>query len=178
MGTPSYRHCTASARANPSQMTTAATDLNSLDSKAVLKISPPRLAITNSSPPSFPLATGQSQTLRSISTTDNEIRSSLKPFDRHDWHIHRPLPTSSTAGYTSPSPTQAYTTHRYVIDYYSLPDDAEGNPVFSLDVRPAVDSLDAVKERVGEWWKLKKESWSGEGVGAGDGLGVRVQEEK
>ena len=111
-------------------------------------------------------------------TIDNQLFRSLTPFDRHDWHIHRPVPSSSTAGYTAASPTQAYTTHRYVIDYYSLPDDAEGNPVFSLDVRPAVDSLDAVKERVGEWWKLKKEAWSGEGVGAGEGMGVRVQEEK
>lgn len=84
---------------------------------------------------------------------------------------------SSSSAYTAPSSTQAYTTHRYVIDYYALPDDQEGNPVFSLDVRPAVDSVAAVRERVEEWWRLKKEVWGG-GVGAGVGLGVRVQEEK
>jgi cytochrome c heme-lyase len=29
---------------------------------------------------------------------------------------------------------------RYVIDYYEAPDDEEGEPVFYLDVRPAVDT--------------------------------------
>ena len=102
----------------------------------------------------------------------------MKPFDRHDWHIHRPLPSSSTtSSYTAPSSTQAYTTHRYVIDYYSLPDDAAGNPVFSLDVRPALDDFEAVKERLSTWWTLKKEKFSG-GEGAGMGIGVKVQEEK
>lgn len=64
-----------------------------------------------------------------------------------------------------------------VIDYYHLADDKEGNPVFSLDVRPAVDDLGAVKERVEEWWKLKKESLFGGSPSPGDGTpGVRVQE--
>lgn len=40
------------------------------------------------------------------------LYSCLKPFDRHDWVIHRPAPSSSSAGYTAASPTQAYTTHR------------------------------------------------------------------
>lgn len=104
---------------------------------------------------------------------------SLKPFDRHDWMVHRPVVSSpNSSSYTAPSSTQAYSIHRYVIDYYALPDDAEGNPVFSLDVRPALDSAPAVQERLTEWWKLKVEAWKGDGVGAGDGMGVRVQEEK
>jgi cytochrome c heme-lyase len=35
-----------------------------------------------------------------------------------------------------------------VIDYYSAPPLADGSPVFSLDVRPALDSVSAVKERI------------------------------
>lgn len=99
-----------------------------------------------------------------------------RPFDRHDWLVHRPVVASSSSSYTAASSTQAYTTHRYVIDYYALPDDSEGNPVFSLDVRPALDSIPAVQERLAEWWKTKKESW-GAGAGA-QTLGVRVQQEK
>jgi cytochrome c heme-lyase len=37
-----------------------------------------------------------------------------------------------------------------VIDYYSAPDDEDGNPVFSLDVRPAVTPTAAV-ERMMRW---------------------------
>ncbi|KAM0748311.1 cytochrome c and c1 heme-lyase [Meredithblackwellia eburnea MCA 4105] len=104
----------------------------------------------------------------------------IRPFDRHDWTIHRPVPANPTAGYTSPSPTQAYTTHRYVIDYYSLPDDEEGFPVFSLDVRPALDSPQAVYQRLEHWWKVKKDAWSGTGdsSSAGGVPGARVQEER
>ena len=65
-----------------------------------------------------------------------------------------------------------------MIDYYSLPDDAEGNPVFSLDVRPAVDSPATVAERMGEWWKLKKETYFGAGSPTGSTPGMRVQEDK
>jgi len=70
--------------------------------------------------------------------------NSTPPFDRHDWFIRR---------------TQDGSFQRYVIDYYSCPDDDEGNPVFSLDVRPAVDSPGAVYERMTEWARLKKETW-------------------
>lgn len=98
---------------------------------------------------------------------------SLKPFDRHDWVVHRPV-LSPDSAYTAASPTQAFTSHRYVIDYYALPDDEEGNPVFSLDVRPAVDSPQAVRDRVLEWARVKRETWAG---GAESGTpGVRVQE--
>jgi cytochrome c heme-lyase len=37
---------------------------------------------------------------------------------------------------------------RYVIDYYSAPPEPDGSPVFSLDVRPALDSFGSIKERV------------------------------
>jgi len=59
--------------------------------------------------------------------------SSEPPFDRHDWVIRRPATGEEV---------------RYVIDYYSAPDDAEGNPSFSLDVRPALDSFGSIKERI------------------------------
>lgn len=147
---------------------------------------------------------------------------SIKPFDRHDWIVHRPVSTASDGSYTAASSSQKYSEHRCehfspllltsrplltsllpllrnfplrsssffsrslnptlllhfptdVIDYYSLPDDSQGNPVFSLDVRPAVDSIGAVQERIGEWAKVKRETWFGEG-GEGAVPGVKVQE--
>jgi cytochrome c heme-lyase len=42
-----------------------------------------------------------------------------------------------------------------VIDYYSAPPDDHGNPVFSLDVRPALDSFEAATQRV----KVGFEEW-------------------
>jgi len=71
--------------------------------------------------------------------------SSQPPFDRHDWFVRRPADGSS---------------QRYVIDYYSAPDDEQGNPVFSLDVRPAIDSPGAMYERMSEWARIKREAWS------------------
>jgi cytochrome c heme-lyase len=35
-----------------------------------------------------------------------------------------------------------------VIDYYSAPPEPDGSPVFSLDVRPALDSVASIKERI------------------------------
>ncbi|CAB4413776.1 unnamed protein product [Rhizophagus irregularis] len=52
------------------------------------------------------------------------------PFDRHDWTIDR-----------------CGREVRYVIDYYSAPDEGD-NPVFYLDVRPALDSIDSVVDRI------------------------------
>ncbi|GAA5870658.1 hypothetical protein JCM3774_001718 [Rhodotorula dairenensis] len=104
----------------------------------------------------------------------------VRPFDRHDWVVHRPVPAAAGgASYMSGGNAQPFTARRYVIDYYHLEDDRDGNPVFSLDVRPAVDDLEAVQERIGEWWKMKKATWFG---AAGDASssqpGVRVQEER
>ncbi|KAF9047175.1 cytochrome c and c1 heme-lyase [Hymenopellis radicata] len=55
------------------------------------------------------------------------------PFDRHDWVVRRPTTGEEV---------------RYVIDYYSAPPEPDGSPVFSLDVRPALDSFSSVKERI------------------------------
>ncbi|KAI8825733.1 cytochrome c/c1 heme-lyase [Fimicolochytrium jonesii] len=53
-----------------------------------------------------------------------------KPFDRHDWTIDR-----------------CGEDVRYVIDYYSAPDEEPGVPAFNCDVRPALDSPSAVFDR-------------------------------
>ncbi|CAG8459094.1 1312_t:CDS:2 [Cetraspora pellucida] len=52
------------------------------------------------------------------------------PFDRHDWTIDR-----------------CGKEVRYVIDYYSGPDEGD-TPVFYLDVRPALDSVDSIVDRI------------------------------
>jgi len=59
--------------------------------------------------------------------------SSEPPFDRHDWVVRRPGTGEEV---------------RYIIDYYSAPDEPDGSPVFSLDVRPALDSPGSIKTRV------------------------------
>lgn len=59
------------------------------------------------------------------------------PFDRHDWFVQR-----ESNGQKSEV--------RYVIDYYSGPDEPTGEPVFYLDVRPAVTPTAAV-ERMMRW---------------------------
>ncbi|KAH9935891.1 cytochrome c and c1 heme-lyase [Epithele typhae] len=58
--------------------------------------------------------------------------NSEPPFDRHDWVVRRPHGEEV----------------RYVIDYYSAPDEPDGSPVFSLDVRPALDSAGSIKQRI------------------------------
>ena len=35
-----------------------------------------------------------------------------------------------------------------MIDYYSAPPEPDGSPVFSLDVRPALDSVGSIKQRI------------------------------
>ncbi|KAH7927322.1 cytochrome c and c1 heme-lyase [Leucogyrophana mollusca] len=69
------------------------------------------------------------------------------PFDRHDWVVRRPKTGEEV---------------RYVIDYYSAPPEPDGSPVFSLDVRPALDSFGSVKERIAvateEAWATFRES--------------------
>ncbi|OJD13255.1 hypothetical protein AJ78_06277 [Emergomyces pasteurianus Ep9510] len=60
------------------------------------------------------------------------------PFDRHDWYVLRQTPSG---------PKEV----RYVIDYYSGPPGPEGEPVFYLDIRPAVDTPTAAIERMMRW---------------------------
>ena len=45
-------------------------------------------------------------------------------------------------------------------------------------MRPAVDDLEAVQERIGKWWDLKKETVFGSGGASNLPPGVRVQEER
>lgn len=62
------------------------------------------------------------------------------PFDRHDWYVSRTQPDGSTREV------------RYVIDYYSGGVEEETDqPVFYLDIRPALDSPTAAAERAMRW---------------------------
>lgn len=78
--------------------------------------------------------------------------SSEPPFDRHDWVVSRPVPSASPSGQSITEPPAKVET-RYVIDYYSGPDDEDGNPVFVLDVRPALDSFESVQQRIKMTWE-------------------------
>jgi len=62
------------------------------------------------------------------------------PFDRHDWIVDR-----------------AGKEVRYVIDYYDVGEVNPENHTFAvLDVRPAIDSLDAVWDRMKvAWWRWR-----------------------
>jgi len=59
---------------------------------------------------------------------------------------------------------------RYVIDYYSADPLPDGSPVFSLDVRPALDNVGSIKDRVlvatQEAWDSLRESRRQEVLGA------------
>lgn len=61
------------------------------------------------------------------------------PFDRHDWFVERQVGKEK--------PEQV----RYVIDYYSAPPEPTGEPVFYLDIRPALDRPNAAAERLIRW---------------------------
>ena len=98
-----------------------------------------------------------------------ELQRYSAPFDRHDWIVDRPLPPSSSSSPTSPDePTSIRI--RYIIDFYTgrlpamlSPDRGaaiEGsqemfrpNLAFYLDVRPAVDSWEGGRMRMGRFWK-------------------------
>ncbi|KAK3349483.1 cytochrome c/c1 heme-lyase [Lasiosphaeria hispida] len=66
------------------------------------------------------------------------------PFDRHDWYVARNVNGKAKEV-------------RYVIDYYSGPPEHTGEPVFFLDVRPAMTPTGAVERLMrwgGDvWWK-------------------------
>eukprot|EP00127_Corallochytrium_limacisporum_P005026 Clim_evm22s197 gene=Clim_evmTU22s197 len=58
------------------------------------------------------------------------------PFDRHDWTIDR-----------------CGKDVRYIIDYYSIGDkNDETNSFIEIDVRPALDSFEAAKDRAYAWY--------------------------
>jgi len=60
------------------------------------------------------------------------------PFDRHDWFVERCNETGCREV-------------RYVIDYYEGDPEPTGEPVFFLDVRPAVDGPTSAAERTIRW---------------------------
>jgi cytochrome c heme-lyase len=60
------------------------------------------------------------------------------PFDRHDWFVQR-------------CNEKGCEEVRYVIDYYEGDPEPTGEPVFYLDVRPAVDGPRAAAERAIRW---------------------------
>jgi len=66
------------------------------------------------------------------------------PFDRHDWYVGRIVDGEQTEV-------------RYIIDYYSGPEEPTGEPVFFLDVRPAMTPSGAIERLMrwgGDvWWK-------------------------
>ncbi|KAI0113319.1 cytochrome c/c1 heme-lyase [Daldinia grandis] len=66
------------------------------------------------------------------------------PFDRHDWYVSR-----DTDGQQKEV--------RYIIDYYSGPPEPTGEPVFFLDVRPAMTPSGAAERALrwgcDVWWK-------------------------
>jgi len=78
-----------------------------------------------------------------------------KPFDRHDWVVERADGSEV----------------RYVIDFYTGQTDAKDpKPVsMHLDVRPALDSMAAVRMRVGRTVDEWKEEWFGK-EGGKDGM--------
>lgn len=82
-------------------------------------------------------------------------RSTEPPFDRHDWIVRRSKGEEV----------------RYVIDYYSAPPEPDGSPVFSLDVRPALDSVGSIKQRIlaateDVWANFREESKRNSSQGA------------
>merc|ERR1719412_1018888 len=66
------------------------------------------------------------------------------PFDRHDWIVDR-----------------AGREVRYIIDYYDGELDPGSHRFAQLDVRPALDSAEAIQDRMKvAWWRFKAE-WLG-----------------
>ena len=64
--------------------------------------------------------------------------SSPPPFDRHDWFVQR-------------CDEKGCAEVRYVIDYYEGEPEPTGEPVFFLDVRPAIDGPRSAAERAVRW---------------------------
>lgn len=116
------------------------------------------------------------------------------PFDRHDWYVERRVRRGSAASGANGSSTASTTKGtsatdgtstsdrvvneevqevRYVIDYYSAPPEPTGEPVFYLDIRPALDRPGAAAERLirwgrDVWWRAS---------GAGERLQLQKQRE-
>lgn len=78
--------------------------------------------------------TPKSRIMQFLSWASPENYGTPPPFDRHDWYVER----CSEKGCEEV---------RYVIDYYEGPPEETGEPVFFLDVRPAVDGPRSAAER-------------------------------
>lgn len=72
------------------------------------------------------------------------LSSTEPPFDRHDWYVSRNVDGQEKE-------------IRYVIDYYSGEPEPTGEPVFFLDVRPAITPSGAAERFIrwgtDVWWK-------------------------
>ena len=75
------------------------------------------------------------------------LNSGPLPFDRHDWFVMRQPAYNPNTTSEKPDPVEV----RYVIDYYEGPPEPTGEPVFFLDVRPALDRPTALMERAAKW---------------------------
>ncbi|KAL4915165.1 cytochrome c/c1 heme-lyase [Aspergillus aurantiobrunneus] len=96
---------------------------------------PPRLVKFQGRPQEF---TPKAQILQALGRLYPAKFGTRPPFDRHDWYVVRETPSG---------PREV----RYVIDYYSGPPEPTGEPVFYLDIRPALDSPTAAVERLMRW---------------------------
>lgn len=86
-------------------------------------------------PPRLRSFQGRPQELSPRAWWYSKVHGVPEPFDRHDWIIER------CGGRRL----------RYVIDYYpGHPED--DHAVFNVDVRPALDSVDAAWMRIKKWW--------------------------
>lgn len=92
------------------------------------------------SEPSLMRFTGRPSTLSPKAYFYSTFMSGQEPFDRHDWFVDR---DGSEI--------------RYVIDYYEAPNDEHGEPVFFLDIRPALDTPGAAFNRIRRW---TEETWT------------------
>ncbi|KAF2262472.1 cytochrome C1 heme lyase [Lojkania enalia] len=82
--------------------------------------------------------TPKSQMLQFMSRLWPKQFETAPPFDRHDWFVQRCGPTGCQEV-------------RYVIDYYEGAPEPSGEPVFYLDVRPAIDGPRGAAERLVRW---------------------------
>lgn len=96
---------------------------------------PPRLVKFQGRPQEL---TPKAQILQALGRLYPAKYGTPPPFDRHDWYVMRETPLG---------PREV----RYVIDYYSGPPEPTGEPVFYLDIRPALDSPTAAVERLMRW---------------------------
>lgn len=83
--------------------------------------------------------TPKARVLQALAKAFPERFGQEPPFDRHDWYVARKQSDGSVKEV------------RYVIDYYGGGLQATGEPVFYLDIRPALDTPTAAAERAIRW---------------------------